>query len=111
MGTSPVTGPTPNKGIEVAGVQKLGSVINQLTEVLKMVGATSEMGQAVMKALQGLAKLVPPGASNSASESNNIQNMALKNAQNKSMLQQMNPAAMGGAGGGQAPPPGMPQAA
>ena len=111
MGTSPVTGPTPNKGLEVAGVQKLGSVIKVLTELLPMIGATSEMGKAVMKSIEGLGKFVPPGSVTPASESNNIQNMAMQNAKNRSMLQQMQPGAQGGAGGQGAAPQGMPQAA
>ena len=105
MGVSPATGPTPNKGFEVAGVQKLGSAVKQLTDLLPMVGATSEMGQAIMKAIQSLSKFVPPGAVTPAAEANNIQSMGMKNAQNMQMLQQMKP---GAAGGGQAPPP-MPQ--
>ena len=102
-------GPTPNKGMEAAGMQKLGSVIKQLADLLPMVGPTSELGEAVMKALQGLSKHVPPGAVTPASEANNIQNMALKNAQNQQMLQSMKPGA--GAGGGQAPPQMPPMAA
>ena len=87
-------------------MQKLGSAVKQLTDLLPMVGATSEMGTAIMKAIQSLAKFVPPGTVTPAAEANNIQNMGMKNAQNMQMLQQMKP----GAGGGQAPPP-MPQQA
>jgi hypothetical protein len=107
MGVSPATGPTPNKGFEAAGMQKLGTVINQLTDLLPMVGATSELGQAVMKALQSFSKHLPPGSVSPAGQQNNMQQMMLQQQKNASMLQQMKPGAQQG---GQAPPP-MPQAA
>lgn len=107
MGSTSAVGPTPNKGMEAAAMQKLGSVVKQLTELLSMVGATSEIGKDVMPVISKLAKHVPPGAVTPASEANNIQNMALKNAQNQQMLQSMKP----GAQGGQAPPQMPPMAA
>lgn len=110
MGVSGVTGPTPNKGYEAAAIQRLGGIVNQLTEMLPMIGATSEIGQAIMKGISLFAKHVPPGASTPASEQNNIQRMAQQNQQNMQMAQQMR----GPPPGGQQQPPGgapMPRAA
>ncbi len=106
MGATSVSGPSPNKGFEAAGVQKLGSVVKLLTEILSMVGATSEIGKDIMPVIQKLAKHVPPGAVTPASESNNIQNMAMKNAQQQQMLQQIKPGAQGAQAGGAPPMPG-----
>lgn len=109
MGVSSVTGPTPNKGYEAQVIQRLGSMVNQLTEMLPLVGATSEMGTMIMDTIKKFAKHVPPGASTPASERNNIQQMGMKNAQNMQMMQQMQPGAppQGAQPGG----PPMPRAA
>jgi hypothetical protein len=105
MGVASATGPTPNKGYEVQAIQRLGSVVNQLTEMLPLVGATSDMGTAIMKAISSLAKHVPTGANNPAAERNNLQRMQMQNAQNMQMAQQMRPPQPG------AQPPGGPPGA
>ena len=70
-----------------------------------MVGATSELGQALMKAMTSLAKHVPPGSTSNAAEKNSIEKMAMQNQQNGAIQQQMKPGQPGAA-----PPPSMPQA-
>ena len=107
FGTSPVTGPTPNAGFEAAGVQRLGIVIKMMTDILPLVGATSELGQALMKNISALAKFVPPGAVTPAAEKQNIEQMAFRNAQNTQMMQQMKPQQAGGMPGQAAAPPAM----
>lgn len=102
MGVSSVTGPTPNKGFEAAVIQRLGGMINTLTELLPMVGATSEMGNMIMDTIKKFSKHVPPGASSPASERNNLQQQMMRNQQNMAMEQQMR-------GGGQQQPQGQPQ--
>ena len=99
MGVSSVTGPTPNKGFEAAGIQKLGMAIKLMTDALPLVGATSEIGSALMDSIKKLSKHVQPGAMNPASERNNIEQMAMRNQQNSQMQQQMKQQA----GGGQSP--------
>jgi hypothetical protein len=89
MGVSPVTGPTPNKGYEAAGMQKLGIVVKAMGELIPLLGATSEAGQEVLKSLQRLAKYVPAGAVTPAAERNELENRMLKNQQNSAQMQQM----------------------
>ena len=103
LGASPVTGPTPNKGFEAAALQRLGLVIKQLTEILPMAGATSDIGKTILDVLGKLAKHVPSGSNTQASERNAIDQMAMKNAQ----AAQTNKALQGGGqpGGGQGQPP------
>ena len=103
MGVSPATGPTPNKGYEAAALQRVGLVIKQLTEILPMAGATSDVGKTILDVLGKLAKLVPAGSNTQASERNAIDQMAMKNAQ----AAQTNKALQGGVqpGGGQGQPP------
>lgn len=114
MGTSPATGPTPNRGYEAAAVQRLGIVVKQLTDLLPLVGGTSELGQEIMKTIQKLAKHVQPGAVSPAGEKNQLQQALMQNEKNRSMMQQMGggkPGMPPGAPPGPPPPPAMPQAA
>jgi hypothetical protein len=86
FGTSGATGPTPNRGYEAAGLQKLGSVVKQLEEMTPLFGSSSEIGQEVLKTLNRLAKYVPAGSMTPAAERNNIQQMATRNAQQDGQL-------------------------
>lgn len=112
MGASPMTGPTPNAGYKAAGLQKLGSALKQLEQLVPLFGATSEEGQAVMKALSSLGKFVPPGSVTPASDSANMAQAQMKATQMNQQMQALK-AGGGGAGGppgGGAQPP-MPAAA
>ena len=110
FGSSPATGPTPNKGFEAAAAQRLGLVIKQLEELISMSGATSEVGQAALKMLNIGVKLVPAGSVTPAAQKNNIEQMAMKNTQQNQQMQALKQQRMqgeggqGGQGGGAQPP-------
>lgn len=107
MGTSPATQPTQNRGQEMKGMQKLALLVGELPSLLAMLGATSEAGQAVTKAITLLAKHVPPGSASPAGKRNEIQDMAMQQTQNSALMQSMQQ--RGGAPGGAPPPqPGAP---
>ena len=108
MGVSSATGPTPNKGYEAAALQRVGLVIKQLTDLLPLAGATSEIGKDVLKAISTLAKHVPSGSTNPAAERNEIDRLATQNAQQSQMNKQLRQPAAGGQGapGGGGMPPG-----
>ena len=111
-GVSPATGPTQNKGYEAAAAQRLGLVIKQLEELISMSGATSEVGQAALKMLNIGVKLVPPGSVSPASAKNNIEQMAMRNAQANQQMQALKQQQQGGQGGQPgAQAPQMPRAA
>lgn len=76
-----------------------------------MLGPGSEVGKDVLKALNTLSKHVPPGSVTPAAEKNGIEQMALKNAQGQSQMQQLKQSAGGGQAPGGQPPPQMPKAA
>ena len=78
-----------------------------------MSGATSEVGQAALKMLNIGVKLVPPGSVSPASAKNNIEQMAMKNAQNNQQMQAIKQQSAGGGqpGGGQPGAQPQPQAA
>jgi hypothetical protein len=95
-------------------MQRLGLVVKQLTDILPLVGVGSEPGKDVLKALNMLAKHVPPGAVTPAGEKQQLENMQTRNAQNNQQMQMMRQRMMQGGGGpGGAPgagaggPPGM----
>ena len=101
MGVSPATGPTPNKGYEAAGLQQLGSVLKQLEKLVPKLGATSEPGAAVLKALSSLGKFVPPGSVSPASDSANMQQAQMRATQQNQQMQALKQGGMGGGGGAQ----------
>jgi hypothetical protein len=74
--------------------------------MLPELGATSEAGQAVLKALNSLVKFVPAGSVTPAAQKNSIEaqqrNMAQNNQQMMALKQRMQ-------GGGGAPGGGQPQ--
>lgn len=102
FGASPATQPTPNKGFEAAGLQRLGSVIKQLEELIPMFGAASDPGKACLDALNKLVKYVPAGSVTPASQRNNIEQMAMRNTQQNQQMQALKQQA---AQGGAAPQP------
>lgn len=104
FGTTPATGPTPNRGFEAAGLQRLGAVVKQLEELLPMVGAGSEHGREVLKALTILVKLVPAGSTSPASQRANIEQMAMRNTRDNQQMQALQKQRMEGQSGPQAAP-------
>ena len=100
MGSTPATGATPNRGYEAAGLQKLGVVVKQLEGLVAELGATSEPGQAVLKALNSLVKFVPAGSVTPAAQKNSIEaqqrNMAQNNQQMQALAQMRQKMAQGG---------------
>lgn len=89
FGQSPATQPTPNKGAEAAAMQMVAMAVNVLGQALVKAGASSELGQGIMKHLSGLSKLVPPGASTPTTERNTLEQAQLRNAQQNQMMQRM----------------------
>ena len=87
FGSSAAAQPTPNRGYEAAGLQRLGLIIHQLQEILPQVGAGSDVGQAVLKSLTSLSKFVPPGSVTPAGQKQQIEQMMQKQAQNNQQMQ------------------------
>lgn len=111
MGASPVTTPTPNKGFEAAGLQKLAVVLKQLESLVPQLGATSEPGAAVLKAISALAKFAPNGSVTPAAEKGQAEQMmmqAIKANQQMQSLKQGAGAPGGAPGGAGGAPPQMP---
>jgi hypothetical protein len=100
FGAAAAAQPSSNRGSEAAAMQQLGMAVKMLSSAFGLAGATSELGQEIMKVLPRLAKLVPPGAVTPASEKNTLQQQAMKNAQENQGAMQARAAMQGGQGGG-----------
>ena len=104
MGVSPATGPTPNRGNEAAARQRLGVMLRQLEQMVPLVGATSEIGKDVLKALNMFSKHIQPGEVTPAAERNTIEATMMQNMQNSALNQQMRAQPQQSEGGGGKPP-------
>lgn len=77
---------------------------------MNLVGATSETGQGLLKALNILVKMVPAGTVTPAAEKNMLEQAQMRNTQNMATAQQLKQQRMtppGGQAPGGAPPPAM----
>ena len=107
MGSSAATQPTPNKGFQMAGLQRLAVAVKVLQSAVPFLEISSDEGKAVMDALKKLGALVPPGAVSPAGEQNEMQNMqmrAMQQSQDAQKMRQQMAGPPGGGGGGGAPP-------
>ena len=108
FGGSSASQATPNAGYEAAALQRVGVIVKQVQDLMNMVGATSETGQGLLKALNILVKMVPAGTVNPAAEKNMLEQAQMRNTQNMAMQQQLKQAAMKPPGGAPGGPPGGP---
>ena len=72
---------------EAAAAQRLGLVVKQLEALIPLAGATTDIGKACLEALNKLVKYVPSGSVSPAAEKNNIEQMAMRNAQQNQQMQ------------------------
>lgn len=96
FGSTPATQPTRNAGIEAAGLARLGLIMKLMEETIPALGAASEPGKDVLKALQLVAKHIPPGTNSPATEKNQVQQLMLSQAQAGPRIAQMRQAMAGG---------------
>jgi len=87
FGQTPATGATPNKGYEAAGLQELGVIVKQMEKILPQVGASSDVGKAVLDCLNKLVKFVPAGSVTPAAQKNSIEAQQRAMAQNNQQAQ------------------------
>lgn len=78
-------------------MQRVGVVLKQLEQLVPMLGSTSPNGKIIMDVIGKLSKLVPPGSVTPAAMKNNVESLALQNAQQNQQMQALR--AQGGAGG------------
>ena len=81
FGSSPVSQPTPNRGMEAAGLARLSVVVRLLEEVVPLLGVSTPPGKDVIKALNTLAKHIPAGSVPPGVQQSTLQALMQKNQQ------------------------------
>lgn len=86
------------------GMTKLALVVQQLGDIVPLVGPATEPGQAVLDALRKLSKYVQPGSASDADKMNQMKQMMAKQQQMAPQMAALKAAGAGGAAPGGAPP-------
>lgn len=89
----------------MAGKQKLAIALKALEDALPLFGASSDGGQAILKAMQSLGKIAHPGDVSPTGEGNQLQKMLMRVAQGAQQQKQIQ---QGGGTPGAAPGAGAP---
>lgn len=107
FGSSPMTPPVPHRGLEGKGMALVSQAKKLLEEAIATpgLGAETEIGQAVLKSLQMIGKVLPEGTVSPGMENAGMQQFMLQ-ARQQNPIQ--NIIAALGQGGGGAPPPAPP---
>ena len=106
FGSSPVSAPTPNRGLQAAGLAQIVWAVRLLEKALPQIGAGTPPGKDILKAISSLTKHVPAGAASPGMEQTALQGLMQQSKQEAPQLQ-----AMRAAGGPSAPgTPGGPPA-
>lgn len=105
-GSSPVTMPTPNRGLQAMGLAQLQVAVRIIERTLPIFGVGTEVGKDVMNALRTLSKHVPAGSGTSGVENTalmGLMNQQRQDAPTISTLRAMqaggSPSGAAGAGG------------
>jgi NADP-dependent 3-hydroxy acid dehydrogenase YdfG len=85
--------------MQAKGIQAAAALVNGMSMIIPIVGATSPLGQAIAKSMMDIGKHIPPGAVSPEAQENQLKQMMQK-------AQQMRPQMAAMQGQGQPPPPG-----
>ena len=111
MGNAAASQPTPNRGFEAAGLQRLGLLLQQAGEIAPMLGVGSEAYNMLQDFIKKTSKLVPPGSVTPAAQKQMIERMQQGQTQNNQQMQALQQQRMAQGGGGQQQPQQQPKAA
>lgn len=101
--TGGATAPVANSGMAAGALARLKVATNLLSTLIQPLGAGSDAGKAVLKALSALAPFVPEGEMSQGVQDTALQNLLLQAQQQGPQVAAMR-AAPGGMGGASAPP-------
>lgn len=87
FGQAAAAQPTPNRGYEAAGLQRLGLVIQQAGEIAPMLGVGSEAYNVLQDFIKKASKLVPPGSVTPAAQNQMIQRLHQNQQQGNQQMQ------------------------
>jgi|SRR5215469_4091234 len=110
FGSSPISAPVPHRGLQGEGVALISHAKQLLEKAIGTpgMGAETELGQAILKALEVLGKQLPEGVVTPGMERAGMEQFMLQHRQNAPMMNIMAAMGQGGAPGGAPPaaPPG-----
>jgi hypothetical protein len=76
--------PVPNRGTEAAALAQLNIIVNALLQLAPKIGVGTDIGRAVMKSANDLAKHVPPGSTSQGVENAEMTKMVQQRQQAQS---------------------------
>jgi hypothetical protein len=106
FGASPLTMPTPNRGNENAARAAVRGAVGVLQGSLKDAGIGTPLADGIMKAIEGLSKLVKEGDVSPGAQNTQMQKFMMEQRQMAPLLAAL--AQSKGAGAGAGGPPAMP---
>lgn len=81
--------PVPNAGLKAAGSAYVQQALRALEKALPMVGAESDLGQTIVKAITQLSKVAGPDSASPGTANAALQRMMMDQKQEQPMRQQM----------------------
>ena len=99
MGNAAAAQPTPNRGYEAAGLQRLGLIMQQLSEIAPMLGVGHEAYNGIQDFIKKVSKFVPPGSVTPAAQNQMIQRLSQSQQQNNQQMQALAQQRAAGQGG------------
>jgi hypothetical protein len=106
-----VTLPAANRGLQAKGLTQVQTAVRILEQALPLLGADSDPGRDVIKALTSLSKHIPPGSTSPGVERTGLQTMMQQQRQDQPNVALLRALGQGGPGGAGAPLPAPPPAA
>lgn len=103
--------PQANRGLQAKGLTQVQTAVRILEQALPLLGADSDPGKDVMKALTSLSKHIPPGSTSPGVERTGLQSMMQQQRQDQPQAALLRALGQGGApGAGAGGPPPTPMA-
>ena len=103
--------PQANRGLQAKGLTQVQTAVRILEQALPLLGADSDPGKDVMKALTSLSKHIPPGSTSPGVERTGLQSMMQQQRQDQPQAALLRALGQGGApGAGAGGPPTTPMA-
>lgn len=106
FGSSPMTAPTPNRGMQGEGLALVAEAKRMLEKAVSMpgLGAETDIGQAILKSLESIGKVLPEGTVTPGMQNAGMQQW-MQQARRDGPQANIIAALQGGAGAGAGAPP------
>ncbi len=103
FGSSPVQMPTPDRGAQAGALAQVAWAVRLLEQAVQPLGMTTDVGQAITKAISSLAKHIPQGSTSPGVEQSALRDMMMKAKQDQPQQAVLSALGQGQPPGGQPP--------